>query len=458
MGQLDETAEGCVVKTFSLAAVCWMTLAAAAARADEPAAPPAADAAVEQLVAQLGDNDYRVRDEASRELKAAGARALPALRKALAHPDAEIRRRANDLVPAIETAVLLAPKRVTFKTEGKPAKAAFDELIRQTGYQIEYNLNDPNHPYSFDFQDVPFWEAVEQVSRATGLVLQQGYGDDHVRLYQQDAFAPHVAVQGAFRFTATGFNQYRNIEFGLVGRAGGPQQTRSETLTLQFSVFVEPKLALLGVGEARLEAAYDNDKNSMLPPINNVDFINNPWAGRRFVSGKYGNGNRMYSMATQVNLQRPSERAAGVKVVRGSLPVTLLVDQKAVVVTDKVLEGKGTKAQVGDTLINIDEVTETPGKQYQIKMSITEDQKDNPNDYSWTNSLYQRIELLDVKGNKMQVYGSNWNNSSANHVDMTLTYGSAGGAKPEAPGKLIYHTWTTEQHQIPFEFKDLPLP
>ena len=56
-------------------------------------------------------------------------------------------------------------------------------------------------------------------------------------------------------------------------------------------------------------------------------------------------------------------------------------------------------------------MTETPAKQYQIKMSITEEQKDNPNDYSWTNSLYQRIELLDEKGNKMQIYGSQWNNS-----------------------------------------------
>ena len=41
---------------------------------------------------------------------------------------------------------------------------------------------------------------------------------------------------------------------------------------------------------------------------------------------------------------------------------------------------------------------------------------------------------------------------------MTLTYGSVGGAKPEPAAKLIYHTWTTEQHLIPFEFKDLPLP
>lgn len=443
-------------KAFSFAAVSSLILFAAV-RAESPPAAPVGDAAIGRWVEQLGDNDFRKRDEASQALRDAGARALPALRKAINHPDAEIRRRVNDLLPEIETAVLLAPKRVTFKMVNKPVKAAFDELIRQTGYQIEYNVTDPNHAYSFDFKDTPFWDAVEKISRETGLALQQGYGDDHVRLYAQNGYAPYVVTWGAFRFTATGFNQYKNVDFGLVGRAGQPQ-TRNETLTLMFSVFVEPKLALLGVGEAHVEAAYDDERHSMLPPVNNVDFNNNPWMTRRFVAGKYGNGNRMYSMQTQVNLQRPSDRATSLKVIRGVLPVTLLVDQKAVVVTDKLPQAKGTKAKVGDSLINIDEVTETPAKQYLIKMSVTEDQKDNPNDYSWTNSLYQRIEVLDEKGNRMQIYGSQWNNSSANHVDMTLTYGSVGGAKPEPAAKLIYHTWTTEQHLIPFEFKDLPLP
>ena len=176
-------------KAFSFAAV-FSVLLVAAVRAEDPPAAPAADAAIGQWVEQLGDNDYRKRDEASQALQAAGARPLPALRKALTNPDAEVRRRVNDLLPAIETAVLLAPKRVTFKTVNKPVKAAFDELIRQTGYQIEYNVNDPNQTYSFDFRDTPFWEAVEKISRATGLALQQGYGDDHVRLYRRTPTRP----------------------------------------------------------------------------------------------------------------------------------------------------------------------------------------------------------------------------------------------------------------------------
>ncbi|HVS34583.1 MAG TPA: HEAT repeat domain-containing protein, partial [Gemmataceae bacterium] len=103
-----------MIKTFPLAVVCCFLLAAAI-RADAPPAEPPIDPAVAKLVEQLGDNDFRVREEASRRLKAIGLPALPALRKALTCPDAEVRRRANELVPALETAALLAAKRVTFK-------------------------------------------------------------------------------------------------------------------------------------------------------------------------------------------------------------------------------------------------------------------------------------------------------------------------------------------------------
>ncbi len=447
-----------VDKSFSLVAVCCLALPLTL-RAETTAAKPPSDPAVEKFIAQLGDNDYRKRDEAGRALRGAGALALPALRAAFNNSDAEVRRRAAELIPELETAVLLAPKRVTFKMVNKPIKDAFDELIRQTGYQIEYNVNDPRRLYSFDFQNAPFWEAVEKISRASGLTIQQGYGDDHVRLYEQNAYAPYVHTEGAFRFTATGFNQYRNIDFSLAGKGAAPIN-RNESLTLQFSVCIEPKMALLGVGEVRLEAAYDNEKNSMLvPPINNNEFMNgNMLPGGRWTSGKYGNGNRMFSTQSQVNLFRSSQTAATVKVVRGALPIMMLVDQKPVVVAEKILEAKGKKTTIGATHFEIAEVNELPGKQYQIKMVVNEDLKDNPNDYSWMNSLAQRIELQDEKGGKLQIMGSQWNNSAANHVEMALTFGTPGGAKPETPTKLVYQSWTTEQHVIPFEFRDLPLP
>src|SRR5690349_13816567 len=115
-------------------AAAALLLAAAVVRAEPPAAPDTADdekllkqagvgsdgpalveffrkrvpAEVTQeqlaaLVKQLGDDDFAAREKATEGLKALGARALPALRRALQDADPEVRRRAQDCVGGIVT-------------------------------------------------------------------------------------------------------------------------------------------------------------------------------------------------------------------------------------------------------------------------------------------------------------------------------------------------------------------
>jgi hypothetical protein len=81
----------------------------------------------------------------------------------------------------------------------------------------------------------------------------------------------------------------------------------------------------------------------------------------------------------------------------------------------------------------------------------------NRHDYSWMNSLYQRIELQDDKGNKFMIVGNGWGNNSPGSIQMSTTFAPQGG-KASTPFKLIYYRWTTLEHEIAFEFKDLPLP
>lgn len=439
----------------------WLTallgLAPLAAAGAQTTADPPTPPGLDRLVEQLGDADYRKRDLAIQQLAAHGLKALPALKAALNHPDAEVRRRIHDLIPALETAAVLAPRRVTLKIGDRPLKEVFDALEKQTSYKVEFWGGDARKTYSFDFNDVPFWQALDAICSATGMVLQQGYGDDRIRLQHQEGHVPFVRYDGSFRLTPTGFQHYRNIDFGLIGK-GGAGNRRSETLTLTFAVFSEPRLPMLGMGEVKLDAAYDTDKNSMLLPTGNgEEHFDGRWGMRGRWTSRYGHGNRSASMQTQVTLARPSERATGVKLVRGSIPVTLLAEQKPVVVTDKILAAKGKKNKIDTTSFTIEEVGEMAGKQVQVKMTITE-ATDNPNDYTWMNALYQRIELQDAKGNKFQVVGSGWGNNAPGTVQMTLTFSPQGNAKVGPPDKLIYYSWTTLQHQIAFEFRDLPLP
>ena len=199
---------------------------------------------------------------------------------------------------------------------------------------------------------------------------------------------------------------YRNMDFGLVGASSSPQ--RNETLTLTFLVFSEPHIPLLGMGEARLTAAYDNDKNSMLIPVNNnpnqAMFLGGGF-GRHYIS-RYGNGNRSYMQQSQFQLHRPSERATPGQAHSRRHPRHPTGRAEAVVVADNILKAKGKKSSVGTTTFHFEEVSAQANKQYQIKLAITEDNKDNPNDWTWMQTLFQRIELQDEKGNKFQVYGT----------------------------------------------------
>ena len=113
---------------------------------------------------------------------------------------------------------------------------------------------------------------------------------------------------------------------------------------------------------------------------------------------------------------------------------------------------------VSDVSLDIAEAKEAQGKTYQIAMTARRAGKDQPHDYAWTNSLHQRVELTDAKGNKFLSHGFNWTNGTPTSVQGTFIFGDGGNAQIGKPHKLTYYGWVTTQHQIEFEFKDLPLP
>src|SRR5438132_1094780 len=95
-----------------LAALTSVVLSATANAAAPPSPSPEA-VAIRRLVEELGDRDWRARELAGLRLREIPALALPHVRRALGHPDAEVRRRALRLLGALEDAVLFAPRRVT---------------------------------------------------------------------------------------------------------------------------------------------------------------------------------------------------------------------------------------------------------------------------------------------------------------------------------------------------------
>lgn len=411
---------------------------------------------LQQLIEQLGSRDFHVRETASKAIAALGTNALPALQKSRNHPDPEVRRRLDELIPPLERAIALTPKRVTLHMTNKPINEIMNEIGKQTGYKIQASeAGGPNGGrllYTFHFDKLPFWEALDKVCEASGIILQNGYfGDDALHLYAADSYVPFGCYQGPFKVVATGFYYNRNNNFGQLPRNPvQPGQNSYENLSVQLMVAAEPKIPIIRVGMPKLAVAIDDKKNSMLP----TNGANNNGFGPHYYYGGYG---RQYIHQTQANLLWPSKSSRTVKRLQGVIPVTLLADQKPAVVTDKILTSKNKKFKSGNATFHIEDVTEQPNKQYQIKINVTEEDKDNPNDWQRMQSMQQRIEVQDEKGTKYPGYVNitNWGGPSNMSFIMQL---QPPGPNVGKPAKLVYYAWILMEHEVPFEFKELPLP
>ncbi|HUR54375.1 MAG TPA: hypothetical protein VMZ71_09600, partial [Gemmataceae bacterium] len=216
--------------------------------------PPTKDAAPKnlsaaKLIADLGSDDYRTRENAGKGLAQLGEKALPEMRKALdTADDPEVSRRLSVLVRKLEHDRLVAPKRVTMAMKDKSIQAYLDEIQKQTGYKIDYSSNGTETKHSFEFDNAPFWVAIDHIANAVGLmVYADSYDDSSIRMYSQDTLNPHVAYAGPFRFLATQISSNKNIQLSGINRRGLNNSGRAnDSINLSFQIQSEPKNPILG--------------------------------------------------------------------------------------------------------------------------------------------------------------------------------------------------------------------
>jgi prepilin-type processing-associated H-X9-DG protein len=226
-------------------------------------------------------------------------------------------------------------------------KDILKDLSAQSGYTIETWPNLQDRPVQLKAGRMPVIMALELIGRQAGCTLQQGFGDDRLRLGQGQP-PEHSWFDGAFRVSATNVQQFRNID---LNQALGTATRRTDSMTLGLNLNSEPRLPLLGVGEPRLSLAIDNLDQSLLGPMPGEP----GWTGgaTRHIS-RYGNGYRSQSQGFSAAMRRVSERSTHIKLIRGSVSCVVLVDQKPVPLTQDILKAKGQTAVVGTTSFTID--------------------------------------------------------------------------------------------------------
>jgi hypothetical protein len=403
---------------------------------------------VTALVHQLSSADFRTREAAARQIEQLGESALPALRQAQPHPDPEVRNRLTQLIGRMERTGLLTPKLVTIKAEQMTVNNVFKELTAQTGYRLS-TMQGGEQLVSLRVENMPFWQVIDLICQQTGLGLQQHYDSNSAILHfaRVGRFSPHVIYAGPFRLSGLSFHHSTTLDLTMPQQLNPVQRPRTESLTFMFQVVGEPKVPLMSLGQVRLDVAVDDKGNSLVTPI-----------GRYYEAAyhHYYSGYRNPILQTQVQLNGHGT-APALRQLKGSVPVTFLAEQRPEIVINDILNVKNQKFEGNQVSIEIDEVKEQ-GKQVTIRATARRGGTENQHDYSWTNSLAQRVELHDAKGEKYQSMGFNWDNGTPASVSGTFQFSDAGNAKLGKPAKLVYYNWVMSQHQIEFEFKDLPLP
>ena len=123
----------------------------------------------------LGCDDYAQRERAIKALEARGLDALPALREACKHPDAEVRRSVAELLDRIESQALsrryLQPRRLSLNLGNTTVSQALAELARQIGapVQITGNRAPLERRIVLNLGETTFWEALDRVCKEGGL-------------------------------------------------------------------------------------------------------------------------------------------------------------------------------------------------------------------------------------------------------------------------------------------------
>src|SRR5205807_176888 len=151
-----------------------------------------------------------------------------------------------------------------------------------------------------------------------------------------------------------------------------------------------------------------------------------------------GGNNRSFIQNASANLAWPSKNSRTVKILKGIIPVTLLAEQRPVVVSDAILSAKGKKLKAANSTFNVDDITNN-NKQHQIKITYSDDGGDNPYDpYGRIQSIQQRLESQDAKGNKIPSNIQIFSRGQSNVQLQIMTQSVGTNSKIVPPATLVF--------------------
>jgi hypothetical protein len=409
------------------------------------------------LIPQLSSDDWKVREQAQKELVEIGDDAVPALERLLKEKATpELHAQVETLLKQIEQAKALGASRVTLHVKDAPFRDAGKALAKQAGARFEVE-GLAWAKVTLDLDRQPFWVAAHALCAQTGL-----RPTEPERVFDAPLPPPTLAVEldggawasrpwcvaGPVLLTVKRVYVLRSRNFGQA------EPVRSR-IQVEVQPSFEPKLQVLSWSLAAVDEAVDENGRSLLgkpkPADEGEDQVGDE-------DDESGSGSNDY--LTPIALALPPN--VGKKIAR--LKATGLLNVRAahetVEVVD-VLRAKDVRRPFGRAVLHFQELVTVGPDHYELRYEILRGTASEKQWEALRTVPHDGMRVLDSAGNRLlpkESIGSGSGDKAAFRARFfRLALGDR--PKPGQPAKVVWDVPTAvRQIEVPIELKDLPLP
>jgi hypothetical protein len=341
-----------------------------------------------------------------------------------------------------------APTTVTLKLYSVHPRDAIAEFCKQTGASITvwpenmWDNRGTQLPTSItlDVDQKAFWVALDAICTAAHLQPTQMNNGDAITLQQSGDRAGFANSPQSVSPSATVIvtQIQRNHTVSFSNQNPQPQKTCG----LNINVYIDPRLrASRYQARATIEQATDEAGNNISPTADTSSHqpeqeLYNKW-----------NINGMC-----IPLDYDPEISHKLAVLKGSITLTVIAELETLEITD-IPNAKGTQKEVAGRKVTIEEATESE-KNMSVKMTI--ERQDVPKEeFRKTGNIFRAVKFLTADGKALSVGGG----GGGGDDKLTYTFSTSFSDDANKPAKMVWEVPTRmDSAEIPFEFKDLPLP
>jgi hypothetical protein len=456
----------------------------------------------DRLVAQLGSDNFQEREQAGEALEALGEAALPALRRALRHPDPEVRRHAGELAQRLERRLdsrrLLTPRRLRLVVKDLPVPDAVAELSRVAGAPIHLRGSQERlreRRVTLDTGDTTFWDALARLCREAGLrecptlplqaaPAEEG-GRDGIVVVDTSVFAQSPGSDGPFALEEGAPPELPATQVGALSiralpPAGSPLRFPDSGAWLRVTLEVKPEPAIdwQSLVSLRLDRAVDEHGQVLRP---GPAFVAGAFRPARFVERGFLIAENGLALPVNAGLRQvslPLEAgplpARCLKELHGTLAARIRPPVETLVTAEDLMQARGRRFTGPDgTMLKVSEVTADDAGGYDIKVGVAEAPRvldfDVPSvrvlNLNRNNvgpdllSPAERTSLFtarDANGKPLLLATASRAPSQDRSLQLyNLVFQAGRGQGP--PVRLAYHGRRTALIEVPFVLRNVPL-